>query len=102
MILSVRVRHAAWERDGSVMPQHVPIERVERGIVDVGRKHTLAQIIEHDHARHPGQPPKGFLMQLGPDLGTGAEHREVSVGVRNSEKMALRCPVMPIADGLLG
>ena len=28
--------------------------------------------------------------------------REVSVGVRNSEKTALRCPVMPIADGLLG
>ena len=28
--------------------------------------------------------------------------REVSVGVSNSEKIALRCPVMPIADGLLG
>ena len=27
---------------------------------------------------------------------------EFSVGVRNSEKIALRCPVMPVADGLLG
>ena len=27
---------------------------------------------------------------------------EFSVGVRNSEKIALGCPVMPIANGLVG
>src|ERR1035438_3779758 len=76
--LSVRVRHAAWEGDGAVMPQHIPVERIERGIVDVGCEHALAQVIEHDYAGHPGQPTKGFLMQLCPSLRTGAEHQQAN------------------------
>ena len=58
------------------MLEHIPIEGIERGIVDVGGEHALAQIIEHDHASDAGQPTESLLMQFSPDLRTGAEDQE--------------------------
>jgi hypothetical protein len=58
------------------MRQNVAVQRVQRGIVDVGCKDALAEIVEHDHSRGTSQPAKCFLMQLGPDLRTGAEHQQ--------------------------
>ena len=60
------------------MPQHVAVQRVERGIVDVGREHAFAQVVEHDHSRDAAQPAKGLLMQFGPDLRTGSEHQQAN------------------------
>jgi len=48
--LSVRISHAARQSDRAVMLQHVAVERIKRGIVNVGRDHTFAEIIQH-HTR---------------------------------------------------
>ena len=64
--LAIRVRDAARQSHGAVMLQHVTVEGIERGIVDVGCEHAFAQIIEHDYARHASEPAEGFLVQLGP------------------------------------
>jgi len=61
---------------GAVMLKHIAVQRVERGIVDVGGEHALAQIIQHHNARAATQPAEGLLMQLGPDLRTGPEHQQ--------------------------
>ncbi len=47
---AIRITDATRQCDDAVVREHVAIERVERGIVDVGREHALAQIVEHDHA----------------------------------------------------
>ena len=36
------------------MLEHVAVQRIDGGIVDVWLEHALAQIVEHDD---PGQPP---------------------------------------------
>jgi len=58
------------------MLQHVAIEGIERGIVDVGRDHAFAEVIEHHDASHAAQPAKRFLVQLSPDARAGAEHQQ--------------------------
>ena len=97
--LSIRVLHTARQRDHAVMLQHVAIQRIERGIVDVGREHALAQIIQHHHARRAAQPAKRFLVQLGPDARAGAEHQQANgfpaVAQRQHEQ-----PRAPVLAGL--
>jgi hypothetical protein len=56
--------------------QHVAIEWVQSGIVDVGDEHAFPQVVEHDHARAAPEAPEGFLVQLGPDARTGTEGQE--------------------------
>jgi hypothetical protein len=46
--LAVRMVHAAGQCGRTVVRQHVPIERIERWIVEVGFEYTLAQIIQDD------------------------------------------------------
>src|SRR5258708_9029783 len=76
LAFAIRVSHPAWKRCDAVMLEHVTVQRIERGIVDVGREHALAQIVEHHYARCSTQSAKCFLMQLSPDARTGAEHQE--------------------------
>lgn len=54
-------------------------------VADIIRQHGK-DFIESNRSRLTWQQLKG----------------EFSVGVRNSEKIALGCPVMPIANGLVG
>lgn len=58
------------------MRQHVAVEGIECGIVDVGLEHALAQIIQDHHPSHTAQPSKSLLMQLRPDLRTGTERQQ--------------------------
>src|ERR1019366_2283683 len=74
--LAIRIRHAAGHRDHAVMPQHVRVHRVERGIVDIGLEYALTEVVEHDHSRAATQPAEGLLMQLGPGLRAGVEYQE--------------------------
>ena len=74
--LAIGVLHPAGHRDHAVVPQHVRVHRVERGIVDIGLEHALAEVVEHHHARAATQPTEGLLMQLGPSLRAGLEHQE--------------------------
>jgi hypothetical protein len=65
--LPIRVLHATRKGHRTVMLQHVAVQRIERGLVDVGREHAFAEIIEHHHACHAAQSAKRFLVELGPD-----------------------------------
>ena len=64
------VPDAARQGDDAVVGQHVAVERIERGVVDVGREDALLEVVEHDDADGAAQPPKRPLVQLGPDLCT--------------------------------
>ena len=61
-------RDATRQRDDAVVRQHVAIERIERRVVDVGREHALAQIVEDDDRDGATEATKGPLVQLRPDL----------------------------------
>jgi len=58
--------------------EHVAVQRINSGIVDVRLEHPFAQIVEHDDFGHAAQPAKGFLVQLSPRLRTGAEHQQAN------------------------
>src|SRR5450756_2078831 len=74
--LTIRICHAARHRDHTVVPQHVSVHGVERGIVDVGLEYALAKVVEHYYSRAATQPAEGLLMQLGPGLRAGLEYQE--------------------------
>ena len=44
--------HAASQRGRTVVRQHITIERIECGIVDVRFEYAFAQIIQHHQTRH--------------------------------------------------
>ena len=45
---AIGIADAARQRDDAVVREHVAIERIERGIVDVRREHAFAQVVEDD------------------------------------------------------
>jgi hypothetical protein len=55
--------------------QHVLEQRIERGIVDVGREYAFLEIVENHDAATATQAAKRGLMQLGPDARTGTERQ---------------------------
>jgi hypothetical protein len=60
------------------MCQHVAVERVEGGIVDIRLQDAFAQIVEHDQASDSAEPAKGLLVQLGPDSSAGGEGEQTN------------------------
>ena len=64
---AIRISDAAGQGDHAVVGEHIAIERIERGIVDVRSEHAFAQIVEHHDAHAAAQPAERFLMQFGPD-----------------------------------
>ncbi len=74
--LAIRIADAAGQRDDIVVSEHVAVQRIDGGIVDVWFEHSLAQIVEHGDPCHPAQPAKGLLVQLSPSLRAGAEHQQ--------------------------
>ena len=73
---AIGIVDTARQRDRAVMFQHVAVEGIDGGIVDVGREHAFAEIIQDDDAGAAAEPAKGLLMQFRPDLRTGAEDQE--------------------------
>jgi len=76
--LAIRIADAAGQRDDVVVLEHVAVQRIDGGIVDVWLEHPLAQIVEHGDPCHPAQPAKGLLVQLSPRLRAGAEHQQAN------------------------
>ena len=97
---SIRVSDPARHGHHAVVRKHIAVERIERGIVDVGREHALAQIVEHHDPWTATEPAKGFLMELGPDLRTGTKDQQAdrlaAVAQRHDEQ-----PSAPVLAALL-
>ena len=93
---AIRVLHSAWKRCDAVVLQHVTVQRIERGLVNIGREHAFAQIIEHHHASHSTKPAKRLLMQLGPDARAGTEHQEADgfAAVSQRQDKQPRAPIL--------
>ena len=68
LALAVGVADAARQGHGPVVGQHVAVERIERGVVDVRSEDALLEVVEYDDADTAAQPPERPLVQLGPDL----------------------------------
>ena len=68
LALAIGVADATRKRDDAVVGEHVPIERIERGIVEVRGEDAFLQIIEDDHAHRTAKAPKRALVELGPHL----------------------------------
>ena len=73
---AIGIADAARQRDDAVVREHVAIERIERGIVDVGREDAFAQIVEDDHADGAAESTKRPLVQLRPDLRARSPHQQ--------------------------
>ena len=73
---AIGIADAARQRDDAVVREHVAIERIERGIVDVGREDAFAQVIEDDHPDGATESAKGPFVQLGPDLRARPPHQQ--------------------------
>jgi hypothetical protein len=54
--LLLRILNPARHGDRAVVREHVAIEWIESGMINVGDEHTLAQIVEHGDARGTAQP----------------------------------------------
>ena len=96
LALAIRIANAARQRDRAVVSEHIAIQRIQRGIVDVGCEHAFAQVVEHHDARGSTQPAKGLLVQLGPDSRAGPEHQQTNgfAAVAERQHEQPRAPVV--------
>ena len=76
LAFSIWILDPAGQGDRTVVCQHVAIERIDSGIVEVWDQHAFAKVIEHQEARSPTQSTKRLLVELGPDARAGTEHQQ--------------------------
>src|SRR5215212_12158561 len=70
---AIRISHSARHGYHAVVGQHITVERIEGGVVDVRSEHSFTQIVEHDDPQTATKPAKRCLMQFGPDARAGAK-----------------------------
>src|SRR5215472_3275291 len=63
---SIWILGPARQGETAIVSQHVAIEGIQSGIVDVGDKYAFLQIIEHHDAGTAAESAEGFLVQLSP------------------------------------
>jgi hypothetical protein len=73
---AIWILNATRHGDRAVVSEDIAIQRIQRGIVDVGDEHAFAQIVEHDDASGATESAEGTLVQFGPDASTGAEGKQ--------------------------
>jgi len=73
LAFAVRIPDTTGQRDGAIVCQHVAIERIHAGIVDVRREYAFLEVVEHHDSGRSAQATEGLLMQLGPDARAGME-----------------------------
>lgn len=84
--LAIRIADATRQRRHAVVREQIAIERIERRVVDVGREHALAQIVEHQDAGRAAEDAKGLLVQLRPDLRARLPRQQVDGLARVAER----------------
>ena len=82
----IGIADTARERDDAVVREHVAIQRIECGIVDVGREDALFQIVEDDDADGAPESTKRALVQLRPDLRARSLHQQSHRLARAAER----------------
>ena len=65
LAFSIRILNAAWHGDRAVVSQHIAIERIQTGIVDIRCEHAFLQVVEHHDFGRAAQPPEGLFVQFG-------------------------------------
>src|SRR3989454_163583 len=66
LAFAVGIADATGQRDDAVVRQHVAVERIEGGVVDVRREHALAKIVEDDDLHGAAEAAETLLVQLAP------------------------------------
>jgi hypothetical protein len=92
--LAIWVLGATGHGDRTVMREHIAVERIESGIVDVRDEHALAQIVEDDDAGGATESAKRLLVQFSPDAGAGAEGQQTN-GFRAPSGRCRNRPALP-------
>jgi hypothetical protein len=66
--LAIGIADAARQREDAVLREHIAVQRIERGIVDVGGEDAFFEIVEDDDTDRATKSAEGALVELGPDL----------------------------------
>ena len=66
LALAIGIADARGQCDDTVVGEDVAVERVQGGVVDVGREHALAEIVEDDDLHGAAEAAEGLLVQLAP------------------------------------
>ena len=78
------------------MSEHIAIERIQTGIVNIGLEHTFFQVVGNHHSGRAAQSPEGLLMQFGPDASAGMEAEKPDALAAEAERQyeQTRAPVL--------
>ena len=97
LALAIGIADAAGQRDDAVMGEHVAVERVQGGVVDVGREHALAEIVEDDDLHGAAEAAEGLLVQLAPAPRARREGQQADAlaAVAEGEDEEPRAAVLP-------
>jgi len=100
---AIGIADAAREGDHAIVREHIAIERIQRGVVDVRGEDAFFQIVEDDDADGAPQPAKGAFVEFGPDLGARSPHEQPHRFARvpqrqDEEPRASVLPRAPLAD----
>ena len=96
---SVWIIHAAGQRAGAIVGQHVAVDRVQLRIVEVGGFNAFAEIVEHEDFGYAAELAEGFLVKFGPDAGAGLEAQQADAFTAEAEREHEQ-PRAPVFAGL--
>ena len=94
--LAIGIADAARHCDDAVVREHVAVQRIERGIVDVRGEDAFFEIVEDDDADRAAEPTKGALVELGPDLRARLPHQQAHRFARVAQRQdeEARAPIL--------
>src|ERR1700686_730187 len=96
LAFAIRIPNTTGQGDGAIMRQHVAVERIHAGIVDVRREDAFLEVVEHHDSGRSTQATEGLLMQLGPDARAGMEAEKPDALAAEAERQheKTRAPVL--------